>query len=164
MIKFKLLKWVCYDFDDTLCIHQYHLDCPPAEYLASLLARGTSIWNGALKSSHMQEFMDFCADKGIQQALITASPEHLSAEMKNQWVQEQYGHTLRNFAMGTGNSKVEMLKAIAKAEGIDPSSILIVDDRWATLNLAILAGFQACTPMEVVHFVEHNACVVNQGR
>ena len=164
MINFHVLKWVCYDFDDTLCIHQHHHDDPVAEYLTSLLTRGISHWDNSLKSDHMQKFMDFCADNGIQQALITASPEHLSAEMKNQWVQKNYRHTLRNFAMGTGNDKIEMLKAIAQAETIEPSNILVVDDRSATLDLAADNGFQACTPMEVVNFVENNLRKANSAR
>lgn len=48
-----------------------------------------------------------------------------------------------------------MLIAIEETFAYKKAEILIVDDNWETLVEAANYGFQACTPMEIVNYVNN---------
>ena len=67
---------------------------------------------------------------------------------------KEYNIELENFCVGYAEGKIEMMNAIHSAYGYDKNEILIVDDLYPTLEKAANEGFQACTPMEIVNYIE----------
>lgn len=150
MINFSFIKMVLYDFDDTLCIHEFHREDP--NYNIKVLTKGKDTWNTGTPNKYMKEFMELCSDKGIRQGLISWTESFKHMKGKEDWVSENYGISLENFCVCSADAKIDMMLSISKAYKFDPNQILIVDDRTATLEKASSKGFQACTPMEIVNF------------
>lgn len=163
MINLTNIKIVLYDFDHTLCIHTYHnaSNDTTHEYNVSVLlkgketwATGKEVWNNCNTNKHMKEFMELCKTSGIRQGLISATHSYKHASAKNDWVLDRYGIELENFCVATADDKIEMMKAIATAYKYENYEILIVDDYFAILENAANNNFQACSPMEIVNFIE----------
>lgn len=153
MINLFEIKFVVFDFDDTLCIHTGHGSGSERAYNKSMLI-AKNPWKGSMINSHMKEFMQLCEDRDIQMGLISATTSYPHMDRKHGWVFESYGFDLQNFCVGEADSKLDMLIAIHDAYNIERNRILIVDDRYATLNMCEDAGFMTATPMEVVNFIE----------
>lgn len=156
MINLDKLKIVLYDYDHTLCIHTYHnaSDDTTHEYNINVILNGKEAWSTCKPNKHMKEFMELCKSKGIRQGLISATHSNKHGNSKNEWVLDRYGIELENFCVSTSEDKIEMMKAIADAYNYERYEILIVDDYYATLELAANNNFQACSPMEIVNFIE----------
>jgi hypothetical protein len=75
-------------------------------------------------------------------------------QAKEKWVLDNYGIQLDNYCVGTINGKIEIMKAISSAFNINRENIMLVDDIWDTLDKATAEGFSACTPMEIVNYIE----------
>lgn len=155
MIDLKNLKIVLYDFDDTLCIHKYHEASDDLEHLYNInvLIKGSDTYNDCSISLFMKKFMNICSKMNIRQGLISASLSYKHFEAKNEWVRRNYDTQLENFCVGRVDRKIDMINAIADAYCFDKNEILVVDDFWETLEKVANAGFQACSPMEIVNFI-----------
>ena len=151
MIDFSFIKIVLYDFDDTLCIHEFHREDP--NYNVKVLLKGKDTWNTGKPNKQMKEFMELCFSKGIRQGLISATSSFKHMKGKEDWVKENYDISLENFCVCSADAKVDMMLTISEAYRLDPNQILIVDDFYDILDKASSKGFQACTPMEVVNFI-----------
>lgn len=149
---------VLFDFDDTLCIHDNHSDGYPSEqqYNIDVLLHGKDYWQTSKPNKHMLEFMNECKRRSVRMGLMSAAQSYVHMVSKNEWVQREYGIDLENFCVGKPAEKAEMLVVISSAFSLPKESILLVDDCYSTLCEASAAGFQACTPMEIVNFVEGN--------
>lgn len=156
MINLENTKLVLFDFDDTLCIHKKHGNNSENEkkYYREVLRFGAKAWSNCDKSPHMQKFMNMCRKKHIPMGLISTTGSYKHAEAKHDWVFEQYGIDLDNYCVGTYEGKLTMTLAIAEVYDIPKEQILIVDDFWENLERAANNGFNACTPMEIVNFIE----------
>ena len=155
MIDFNNLKFVIYDFDDTLCIHSTHnySDKDNKVYNEDVIKKGKDTWKDCSINKQMGIFMLLCQEEGLSQGLMSATKSVKHADAKCDWVESNYGIRLENFSVGDASYKIEMLIAIADAYNLCRSSILLVDDCWKNLESASNAGFQACSPMEIVNFV-----------
>ena len=156
MINLNNVKIVLYDFDHTLCIHSYH-DCSndtTHEYNIEVLLHGKDAWSDCKLNMHMKKFIEECNKRGIRQGLISATHSYKHASAKNDWVKTNYGIELENFCVATADDKIEMMNSIADAYKYSRDEILIVDDYWYTLEKAANNYFQACSPMEVVNYIE----------
>lgn len=153
MFDFSKIKFVVFDFDDTLCIHSDHSSGSDRAYNKSVWI-DEDPWKGASINKHMKEFMQQCEDNNIQMGLISAAVSCQHMIRKNEWVFKRYGFELKNCCVGDADDKLDMLIAIHDAFNIEFSAILIVDDRYATLNMCADAGFATATPMEIVNFIE----------
>ena len=71
------------------------------------------------------------------------------------YINEIYDITLANYCVGERKNKIDMLIAIEETFAYKKAEILIVDDNWETLVEAANYGFQACTPMEIVNYVNN---------
>ena len=154
MIHYDRIRLVVFDFDDTLCIHQFHGTRSSREYEHSML-QGKNYWSGhgAKPNVQMQEFIRMCQADGKEIGLISATESFVHMSMKQKWAEENYHVKFKNFCGGTWEKKIEILEDICEALDYDSREILIVDDMVQTLRLAEDAGFQACTPMAVVNLI-----------
>ena len=155
MIALENIKIVLWDFDDTLCMHEFHDGNGDSDHMynVDVLLHGTDAWNTCKPNIHMKRFMTLCCNKGIRQGLISSTIFYKHAANKCDWVKDKYGVELENFCVGTPKAKLDMMLAIADAYNYKRDEILIVDDFWENLERAANNGFQACTPMEVVNFI-----------
>ena len=156
MINLDSIKIVLFDFDDTLCIHTNHSWNEDIEFsqTISILQLGKNAWSTCQISSHMEKFMKECESKNIPMGLVSVvmSAKHMMC--KQDWVLEKYGIFLENYCVGKAEDKIKVMRAISEAYGIPKSKILIVDDLWQTVSDAYNEGFLACSPMEVVNYIE----------
>lgn len=156
MINLDQLKCVLYDFDDTLCIHKDHRESGSREaaYDSDVLLNGAGAWRDCATNLHMKEFMNICEANGVRQGLISATTSAKHMNGKLDWVKEKYGVDLENFCVGTPDAKLRVMIALADTSDFHKYEILIVDDYFENVTRAANAGFMACTPMEIVNFIE----------
>ena len=156
MIKIGQLKCVLYDFDDTLCIHRDHRESESskADYDRDVFLNGAGAWRDCATNQHMKEFIDMCEANGVRQGLISATTSAKHMQGKVDWVKENYGIELENFCVSTPEAKLRIMLALADTSGFHKYEILIIDDYFENVTRAANAGFMACTPMEVVNFIE----------
>lgn len=128
----------------------------------------TAFFNNLQTNKHMRMFMDLCNKHGIRMGLISYASSNIIMQTRIQWVYQKYGYELENYCVGSREGKLDMLKAIQQTywkgnktvgpndTGIlySPRQILIIDDVGQTLQEAADNNFSACTPMEVVNFIE----------
>lgn len=154
MINFDNIKFALFDFDDTLCIHTRHGSAHnDLERDSAILQGDLSVWRTCFPNTQISLFMQQLKKAGVPLGLISATRSCKHAELKKLWVKENYGVVLQNFSVGKRKDKVEVLKALAEAEGLKPEEILFADDCYKTVDEAANLGFQACTPMEIINFV-----------
>lgn len=155
MISLDKIKIVLWDFDDTLCIHEFHGNNPENEhqYNVNILLYGKDAWSAGKVNIHVKKFMTLCMNRGITQGLISATRSYKHAIGKCDWVKENYGVELENYCVGDFEAKLDMMLTIEEAYNYKRDEILIVDDFWKNLERAANNGFQACSPMEIVNFI-----------
>ena len=171
MIDFKKLKIVLFDFDDTIALHSDHSHSSglsESEFYSQLLTYGPAFFNNLQTNKHMRMFMDLCNKHGIRMGLISYASSNIIMQTRIQWVYQKYGYELENYCVGSREGKLDMLKAIQQTywkgnKTVGPNDtgilystrqILIIDDVGQTLQEAADNNFSACTPMEVVNFIE----------
>lgn len=149
------IKYVAFDFDDTLCIHTNHRHGTAEENLTQNVEclLGTCKFDDGRVSTPIQQFMLRLKGKGATMGLISATTFGTRALAKIDWVRENYGVELQHICVAEPSDKVEMLKYIAKAYNLQNHQILIVDDFYAVLESAADAGFAAMSPVECVEAV-----------
>lgn len=155
MINLDNIQFVLFDFDDTLCIHLDHTDTLEGEarYNNNILEFGHLTFAHCTVNRQMKQFIDICKDKNIRMGLISTTLSFKHMQAKNDWVFFNYGVNLENFCVGTFEGKLQIMQAISDTYKIPKDAILIVDDFWENLGRAANAGFQTCTPMEVVNYI-----------
>lgn len=162
------VKYVLFDFDDTLCIHSNHQAWTNARdhRLDVCILQGGDPYYKSTPNHHMDEFIKRMKKNDVKMGLISHVSSVLQANVKEKWVEEHYNIKLDNFCVSTREQKVEMLKRISDGLHIERSKILIIDDAYLTLTEATDAGFQAATPMEIVNYIENNlqkGCDTNES-
>ena len=155
MNKLENLKMVCFDFDDTLCIHSHCLDSyeDMMEYLSYIHSGETfpKSWNKSKPNLQLKKFMDYLACKNIHMGLISAVCDCKTAERKIKWVKENYGYWLENYCVCSQEQKIVELKVLAKVNMLHENQIAIIDDMYSNLEKAESDGFIALSPMQVVN-------------
>lgn len=144
------LKVVCFDFDDTLCIHSERVDKGMFKYLCSMHA-DNDYWKDSEANLQLKLFMDYLHAQGTKMCLIGGVDSFKEAERKVQWVKEKYGYSLENCCVSKQELKVVELKAIAELGGFYKKQIALVDDMYENLHSAECEGFVALSPMQVVN-------------
>lgn len=152
-------RLILFDFDDTLCIHSKHsgflsnvaydrkVICEPIQVVYPL--------EECEPNTHMKEFMDYASNCGVRTfGLLSATIGFPHMQRKMEWVTLNYGYKLENFSVGRREEKIDMIKGIAAAMNINYDQVLFVDDYCCNIEAASECGFDACSPMEVVNFVE----------
>lgn len=153
MINIDNLKLALFDFDDTLCIHKNHQTGSEEEYFKKILL-GQNAWETCETNIHLKYFMEELIKRNIKLGLISTTVSFKHMEAKQKWVEQNYGIKLENYCVNTFENKLMMMKAISNAFNILPEEILIVDDLYENIERAANNNFQACTPIEVVNYVE----------
>lgn len=154
MINIDKLKLILWDFDDTLCIHTDHGGSTEDDILYHVeILSGKNAFASGQPNEQIKTFIQFVNGKGIKQGLISAAMSYQHMIRKEKWVKDKYDITLANYCVGERKNKIDMLIAIEKTFAYKKAEILIVDDNWETLVEAANYGFQACTPMEIVNYV-----------
>lgn len=156
MLNLKKTKIALFDFDDTLCIHEKHGPGGHREYIQDMIL-GKDHWtdHGCTTNVQLKSFMDICIKQGIRIGLISYTDSFLHMQMKQKWVEENYQVKIENFCVGSFDMKIDIMQGMCDAYQYDPDEILFVDDALANLEVAEAAGFQACTPMEVVNYINN---------
>ena len=151
------IKLVLFDFDDTLCIHQYHTDEEWKDYYASMVRGDINFWHrfGSKKNKHMELFMNMCNiyNENIKFGLISAVTYVCEAVCKVQWVANEYNRKMRNYCVSNVDAKAHLINTLIENEGYKPSDILLIDDLYSNLEQASKLGIYTATPMEVVNLV-----------
>lgn len=154
MIDLNKVKTVLFDFDETLCVHEGHTtDVDNAAHIANFLECGMRHYDKRKKNAQMAEFIDLCAERGIEVGVISVCASSIEMEAKCRWATEVYKHPFKNYCVGTAEHKIDMLEALSRVHAVWKSEIAIVDDLIFTVSRAADAGFTAWTPMEVVNYV-----------
>lgn len=153
MINLEQVKIVFFDFDDTLCIHTEHSSLNEEIYDIQVATKGILTWNTCETNEQIKIFMDICDQKGIKMALISTTKSFIHMMFKQKWVSEKYHYELENCCVGSQEAKLDMIKAISAARGYKSCEVLFVDDYWYQTERIEDAGFLACSPMEIVNFV-----------
>lgn len=149
------LKVVCFDFDDTLCIHSERVDKGMFKYLCSMHA-DNDYWKDSEANLQLKLFMDYLHAQGTKMCLIGGVDSFKEAERKVQWVKEKYGYSLENCCVSKQELKVVELKAIAELGGFYKKQIALVDDMYENLHSAECEGFVALSPMQVVNLFNYS--------
>lgn len=144
------LKVVCFDFDDTLCIHSERVGKGMFKYLCSMHA-DNDYWKDSEANLQLKLFMDYLHAQGTKMCLIGGVDSFKEAERKVQWVREKYGYSLENCCVSKQELKVVELEAIAELGGFYKKQIALVDDMYQNLEKAESEGFVALSPMQVVN-------------
>lgn len=158
MLKLINTKIALFDFDDTLCIHEKHGPSGHREYIKDMIL-GIDHWtdHGCTINAQLKSFMDICITQGIRIGLISYTDSYLHMQMKQKWVEENYQVKIENFCVGSFEMKIDLMQGLCDAYQYAPDEILFVDDALANLEAAEASGFQACTPMEVVNYINNCA-------
>lgn len=165
MIDMDKVKIALFDFDDTLCIHAQHGDEEEDHFVKNMIL-GKDHWTekGCVPNKQIHSFLLYCKGIYVRIGLISWTGSFLHMKTKQKWAEEKY-HPVKfeNFCVGTLEGKIEIMQGLCEAYGYAREQILIVDDLYKTLSVAENRGFQACTPMEVVNFVNSHA-LCSEGR
>lgn len=147
------IKVLLFDFDDTLAIHTDYKTETEGDYYNRLLRLNAGVFNNCETSKSMRKIMSYCKKKGIMMGLISATTP-ISADLKITWIQQKYGHTLKNFCVDVPENKIHMMEAISETLRYEHDEIAIIDDYCETLESVSNAGFLAYSPMQAVNFAE----------
>ena len=145
----KRLKVVALDFDNTLCLHTNR----NTEIDQDIIA-GTYKFETSMPNRHLREFVELCRMQGIQLGVISATSLAPVVQVKMEWVREHYGDGFENWCVGTAQEKASLLDIISRVQHLNPCSIMIVDDSFDALHMCEKLGFETCTPMEIVNYME----------
>lgn len=153
---FDNIKYVLFDFDDTLCIHSSHKPWTRANDHKQevYMLKNQYFYPTSRANAHMREFINICKKNSIKMGLISHVNSVPQSIAKINWCEKQYDVKFENFCVGTREQKVEMLKRISDSTNIDKDEIIIIDDSYLTLTEAESEGFMTATPMEIVNFIQ----------
>lgn len=155
MLDIDNLKLVCFDFDDTLCIHSHCLDSyeDRMEYLSYIHSGETfpKSWNKSKPNLQLKLFMDYLHTKGTKMCFIGDADSFKESERKLKWVKENYDYWLENYCVFSHEQKIIELKVLARVNMLHANQIAIIDDMYTNLKKAESEGFVALSPMQVVN-------------
>jgi hypothetical protein len=146
-------KAIFFDFDDTLCIHSRRARKSDEQYNAGVVS-GSYFWQDCSINQHMKQLIDIAKKYDIPMYLISATCSAVHANAKVDWVAQNYGVTMGNYCVGKRKDKLEMLKAYCETHSRSRDKVLFIDDCWDSLHDTELYGFDSCSPMEVVNYIE----------
>lgn len=147
------LKCVFFDFDDTLCIHVNHSKRDQEMYNRAAVAGDTTWYETGFTNKQMQEFIALCTRYGVKMCLISAVANSQRSELKLKWVLENYGVEMENFCVGDWAQKKDMLLTLLQVENLRVDNVMIVDDNVDVLADCANHNLQACSPMEIVNYM-----------
>lgn len=152
MLKLEKIRAVFFDFDDTLCIHSLHEDW---KYQFN---QNTTIdifdHFGCKPNEQMKKFVEILVNLNVEMHLISASEENVRP-VKLKWVKEHYGVNMIDSCTLFHADKANKMKEYCRINNIQCGELLFVDDIYCNLKDATKIGIQACSPMEIVNFVNH---------
>ena len=154
MLNLQNVKAVFFDFDDTLCIHSIHKDWDVIINEKS----NSNIFdeNGCKDNTQMKEFVKKCQQAEIEMHLISATNE-ARRKLKLEWVKNHYGVSMMDSCTSSHSEKAHKMIEYCQKNGIKPNEILYVDDMDDNMTQATVWGIQACSPMEIVNYVNGEA-------
>ena len=85
--------------------------------------------------------------------MISGTECYIHSVNKERWVKDHYDINLENYCVCSQDMKLAIMIALAEASHYENEEILLVDDFYRNLERATDHGFQACTPMEVVNYI-----------
>lgn len=154
-------KIVFFDFDRTLVAHRYSREYNEDrakgiffDYLYMLTA---------LEEEHkadrplpcMQWYAKKLQDMGYGLYCLTHETSNLRDRLKQQQLMEFYPDTpMAYLTVDVPDHKIDMIRAVAAAEGCELSDVVFVDDRMDTVNMALEAGIKAMHLSDVVLLYE----------
>ena len=153
--QFKKIKLALFDFDDTLCIHTKHTNDYETIYYKAMLSGNADYWTkqGFETNPQMKELLKICKEAGMTMGLISAVSIARSAELKVQWVMDNYGYKLNNYCVSTAKTKITAIKILSNLLKLKPDEILFVDDLYSTVMEAAELGVYAISPLEAINLV-----------
>lgn len=156
MINFNALKLVLFDFDDTLAIHSDHKSGTSErfhKYNVNIYKGDMMAFSDCKPNRAIGEFINKCKYYNIKMGLISAVHACKHADLKLIWIKNKYDVKMENYCVCSAEDKVTQALAITEALGLQPSQVLIVDDRFDVLESFGDCGFQHALPMEIVNYI-----------
>lgn len=154
MVNLKNVKMVIFSFTDTICICKSYLKYDSEEYWSAIYDK-SDFWTtiNCMPNMQIKKFMDICSESNIHMGLISASVSGRQINERNSWVYKNYGYVLEDFCVSSADDVNRALHAASKMYHLFPEEILFVD--YLTINLedAEKEGYQVCSPMEVVNYI-----------
>lgn len=151
MNKLENLRMVCFDFDDTLCVHSKRAGVSMIDYMLQVQSNDKGLWADSEPNLQLKKFMDYLRMNGIGMCLLGGVDSFKESERKIEWVRKNYGHSLENYCVSAQELKVTQLKIIAKINGFTADQVAIVDDLYSNLENAEMEGFATFSPMQIVN-------------
>lgn len=160
MINLEKVKLIVFDFDNTLCIH--------LDYSAEIwnkydeyLVKGKFIWDETnelnkplcIPSEIMRSFINWCSKLEIKMFVCSATNMAIKGDMKCKWCSEKYNYKFENVSVDSSNLKVYMCELLASAMNLEYENVLLVDDKFETLESAGKSGFQTAFPLEIAEYM-----------
>lgn len=155
-------KIVCFDFDDTLCIHPactqncFNADSHSVYCKAVLTGdeKFYSVTQPKLASKVLNEFIKLCTEKGIMQKVLTWGHYITipSIRARLNFLKENYDCVFEEkdiIYSGTRERKLAVLKDLAGIYCLGKYQILLVEDHPQTLEDVRVEGFNAISVSEL---------------
>lgn len=161
MIDFDRIRFVLFDFDDTLAVHTDHIWNEDRLYNNFISAATGKLYEArTLRVSYdMQKFVALCTGRDVRFGLISATGFAPLVEQKIKWVEEHYGVRMQNYCVGRPEEKVMAIKVVKQIRRLDADNILLVDDYYMVRSAADKLGIQVASPAEVSLFLMDNGYV-----
>lgn len=156
MVRLNNIKCVLFDFDDTLFVHDIHLDDGlDIDYIADIMVRGSTHWSDTGHSVLMQRFIDDLLEvnSSVHFGLIGGTECGVISNSKIAWIKEHYGIDISNYCSCSQEFKVTIAEAVIKANNFNPAEVLVIDDVWQNLDACEGIGCMTATPLEVAEFI-----------
>lgn len=153
-------KLAFFDFDLTLVAHNHSSEYVNARenYLMDCIYMLTAIEEEHAKDRPlpcMQWYVKKLFDEGYGLYCLTHEIFNLRDQLKKDQLEIFYPDTPMTYlTVDTPEHKIDMIKAIAMTECCDLKDVIFVDDRTATVNLAIMAGIDAKHLSDIVLMYE----------
>ncbi len=154
-------KLAFFDFDRTLIAHDYsaeYIKSREEGYLMECFFMLTS-----LKEEHsgdrplpcMQWYAKKLSEEGYGLYCLTHEIFNLRDQIKKDQLALYYSDTPMTYlTVDTPEHKIDMMTAVAMAEGCDLSDIIFVDDQMSTVYAALAAGINAKHLSDIVQMYE----------
>ena len=139
---------VFFDFDRTLCVHDYPMQYQGSEDYEDECYSMLNILDVLHEKDRPLKCMQWIArklrDNGAKLFCLTHEIFNLRNGYKIEFLNKNYADTpMKLIAVDSPSHKIDMIKAIARSYNIPLSKCMIIDDRMPTIIEANAAGIQA---------------------
>lgn len=139
--RFDKCKVVFFDFDRTLCAHDYVRSGTTYKLYYNELAHQAEVHENDRPIPCMQWLVERARQNGCTLVCLSHTTTNLRDELNKNFLSRYYGSDISYITVSSSDKKVEMMDAYCDANGLDKALCAIVEDRMDTLEQAEVSGF-----------------------